>query len=217
MNPSIMKSVLLSIISLSLLSCSNTTDSNNEDKSETEWATQEPKPATQVEVTNFGTESGKEFTVIEKKRSASQSRITIQGTGFPNSQEIFTLRDVDPFEAGLKGDIDGDGYEELYLITRGAGSGSYASIYGYASYNDLSYGQVYLAEPAENDPNFRGYMGHDRISVIGNRLVREFPVFNMGDAASAPSGGYRVIKYTLEKGEASYILKVESVSGRSQN
>ena len=204
------------MLSLSLLSCSNSTDSNKEDKPETEWATQEPKPAAQVEVTNFRTESGMEFTVIEKKRSASQSRITIQGTGFPNTQEIFTLRDVDPFEAGLKGDLDGDGFEELYLITRGAGSGSYASIYGYASYNDLSYGQVYLAEPVENDPNFRGYMGHDRISVIGNRLVREFPVFNMGDAANAPSGGYRIIKYALEKGEASFTLKIDSVSSRSR-
>ncbi|RLD22463.1 MAG: hypothetical protein DRI69_01085 [Bacteroidetes bacterium] len=211
-----MKFILLTFISLFFLSCSNTTETDKDDKQETEWATQEPKPAAQVEVTNFKTKSGKEFTVIEKKRSGSLSRITIQGTGFPNSQEIFTLRDVDPFEAGLKGDLDNDGFEEIYLITRAVGSGSYAGIYGYASYNDLSYGPIYLAEPTENDPNFRGYMGHDRISIIDNRLVREFPVFNMGDTNNAPSGGYRIIKYTLEKGEASFALKIESVTSRAR-
>ena len=211
-----MRLILLSFISLYFLSCSNTTDGNKEDKPEAEWATQEPKPAAQVEVTNFRTKSGKEFTVIEKQRSASLSRITLQGTGFPNSQEIFTLRDVDPFEAGLKGDLDGDGFEELYLITRAAGSGSHAFIYGFASYNDLSYGQIYLAEPTENDPNFRGYMGHDRISILNNRLVREFPVFNAGDPNNTPSGGIRTIKYTLEKGEANCSLKIESISSGSR-
>ncbi len=211
-----MKLILLTFISLFLLSCSNTTDSNKDDKPETEWATQEPKPAAQVDVTSFKTKSGKEFTVVEKKRSGSLSRITIQGTGFPNSQEIYTLRDVDPFEAGLQGDLNNDGFEELYLITRATGSGSYAKIYGYASYNDMSYGSIYLAEPVENDPNFRGYMGHDRISIISNRIVREFPVYNMGDSNNAPSGGYRIIKYTLEKGEASFILKIDSVTSRAR-
>lgn len=218
-----MRLFLLAILTISLFSCANTTESDSgsdanasSEDTVTEWASQQPKPAAQVEVTNFRTKSGNEFTVIEKKQSASLSRVTIQGTGFPNSQEVFTLRDVDPFEAGLIGDLDGNGFDELYLITRASGSGSYASIYGYASNNDLSYGPIYLAEPAENDPNFRGYMGHDRISVISNQLIREFPVFNSGDANNAPSGGYRILKYSLEKGEASYILKVESVSSRSR-
>ena len=150
----------------------------------------------------------------KEKLSESISRITIQGSGFPNSHEIFTLKDVDPMEIGLQGDLDGDGFEEIFLITRSVGSGSHITIYGFISYDDKSYGPVYIPKHSENDPNFSGYMGHDRVSIVDNQFIREFPVYNQGDPNNAPSGGYRVLIYGLEAGEASYILKVESVSSR---
>jgi len=209
-----MRFVLLVFTLICIVSCSDSIENKSGDKDETEWATQEPKAAAQVEVTSFWTKSRKEFTVVEKSLSESVSRLTVQATGFPNTKEIFRLNDIDPMEAGLMGDLDADGFEELYLITRSVGSGSYATIYGYASYKDKSFGPIYIPEQQEDDPNFRGYMGHDRISIIDNLLVREFPVFNDGDRNNAPSGGFRSLKYTLEAGEASYILKVKEVSSR---
>jgi hypothetical protein len=207
-----MRYIFLSLILINFISCLNNSESDSGDRPETEWASQEPKPIALVEVTNFKTKSGIGFTVVEKKLSASMSRITVQGTGFPNSQEVFTLKDVDPMQTGLQADLDGDGFEEIYLVLRSAGSGSHATIYGFVSYKDKSYGQIYIPEPAENDANFKGYMGHDRISILGNRLIREFPVFNAGDPNSSPSGGTRVLRYALEAGETSYILTVKEVS-----
>ena len=209
-----MRFIFLTLLALNILGCANTSESDSQDKPGTEWASQEPKPAAQVDVTNFKTKSGKEFTVVEKKSSESISRITIQGSGFPNSHEIFTLKGVDPMEIGLQGDLDGDGFEEIYLITRSVGSGSYITIYGFISYKDKSYGPIYSPKHSESDPNFSGYMGHDRVSIVDNQFIREFPVYNQGDPNNAPSGGYRVLMYGLEAGEASYILKVESVSSR---
>jgi hypothetical protein len=197
-NSSTMKYILLPVFALCLATCTNTSSSESGKKQETEWASQQPKAPTQVEVTKFKTKSGKEFTVVEKKLSASLSRITVQASGFPNSHEIYSLKDVDPMQIGLQADLDG--------------SGSHASIYGFASYKDLSYGQIYIPEPAEGDINFSGYMGHDKISILGNRLLREFPVFNTGDPNSSPSGGSRVLKYALEAGEASYTLTVKEVT-----
>jgi hypothetical protein len=207
-----MRVFILSFIVLVFANCTETSEGKSEQKEETEWATQQPKTPSTVDISDYKTRSGKKFTVIEKKLSASLSRITVQGTGFPNSQEVFTLKDADPIQEGLQGDLDGDGYEELYLITRSAGSGSQATIYGFASYNDLSYGPIYLPEPEENDVNFRGYMGHDKISILGNRLLREFPVYNSGDPNSRPSGGSRVLKYALERGEASFALVVKEIT-----
>lgn len=205
-----MKFVLLSLILIFTVGCI----SSNEQKDETESVTQEPKQPSQVDITNYETESGRIFTVVEKQLSNSLSRFSVQGTGFPNSQEIFTIVDSDPIEKGFLEDLDGNGFEELYLVTRAAGSGAYASIYAFASFNDKSYGQIYIPEIAEDDPVHEGYMGHDRISAIGDRLVREFPVYKDGDTNAKPTGGFRMIRYALVAGEASYVLKLESVSNR---
>jgi len=208
-----MRFILLSLISLYFLSCANTSENSSvDDTPDIEQKSEEPTRPAVVEVKNFRTKSKKQFTVVEKKVGESASKITVLGTGFPNSQEIFRLEDIDPKETGFLEDLDDDGFEELYLITRSVGSGSYATIFGYASYKDLSYGPIYIPDPIENDPNFAGYMGHDRINIIDSQLVREFPVYKEGDTNSEPSGGIRILKYALEKGEASYILKIESVS-----
>jgi hypothetical protein len=42
-----------------------------------------------------------------------------------------------------------------------------------------------------------GYKGHDKFSVKDNSLVREFPVYNKGDADCCPKGGKRTVEYTL--------------------
>lgn len=208
-----MKYLILPLIILVTFACSEKKKQSTEKKTEeTEWASQPPKKPASVEITNFKTKTGKEFTMVEKQLSASLSRITIQGSGFPNSQEIYTLNDSDPFEVAFTADLDKNGFEELYIILRSAGSGEYATIFGIASYNDLSYGSIYIPETTDDDPNFLGYMGHDRIRLTGNQLFRDIPVYNKGDTNSKPSGGYRTLEYMLEKGEAGYILKVKKAT-----
>ena len=147
-----------------------------------------------------------------EKSGSSLASITVTPLDFEFSKEPFHLKDIDPLTDSFVADLDRNGFEELYLITTSAGSGSYGMIYGYASNSDKSMTPIYLPEPTEVDFNpegyLNGYMGHDSIFLDQNKLMRKFPVYNEGDANCCPTGGFRVLNYKLVPGEAGWILEI---------
>jgi len=157
------------------------------------------------------TSTGKSFKVEERKQSASVSRLTITPQGFTNTQEVFEIKDTDPLSRLFTLDLNKDGFEELYLITKATGSGSYERIMGFASNKDLSVTPVYVPEMTEKDlesaGDFTGYMGHDSIYVANKQLYRNFPVYLEGDANCCPTGGNTTLTYQLRAGEAGWILE----------
>lgn len=161
------------------------------------------------------TATGVVFVVEETHpTSASLSNIRITSRGLKEVETDLALTDADPIRDIFLADINKDGFEELYIITEVAGSGGYTNIIGLASNNDKSTSAITVPELTEADMKagslFDGYQGHDKIYVDNNRLIREFPVYKMGDSNSKPSGGNRKVIYTLEKGEASWILKTKT-------
>jgi hypothetical protein len=134
------------------------------------------------------------------------------GNGFESSKDTLSFKDGNPFERALVTDLNGDGFDELLLLTRAAGSGSYGGILGIASNKDKSYSAISVQEIAEADMQpgkmFDGYMGHDSIFVEKDMLVRMFPVYKPTDTNNSPTGGKRKVIYKLTPGEASFLLKV---------
>jgi hypothetical protein len=41
------------------------------------------------------------------------------------------------------------------------------------------------------------YMGHDEFSIVGNSLIRRFPLYQSGDVNAAPKGGTGKLVYKL--------------------
>ena len=192
-----------------LIGCSTDAETEKE-KPVIEYATPEPKPPATVDLTTYKTRTGKSFIMTVKPISGSLNRITVQGMGFPEGEEIFSIRDADPFESAQIADIDKDGFDELYVITRAMGSGSYATLRGYASYRDKSYGEIVI--PAFEGLNYGGFRGHYTVRFTSDGIAHMFPVYNEGDVNSQPTGGTRVVLYKLEKGEAALMLTVRSVT-----
>jgi len=157
------------------------------------------------------TSTGKSFIVEERKQSASLSKLTITTKGFTNTQEVFEIKDTDPLSQFFTLDLNKDGFEELYLITKSTGSGSYERVMGFASNKDLSVTPVYVPKMTEKDMeakgNFTGYMGHDSIYVANKKLYRKFPVYLEGDPNCCPTGGNTTLSYQLRAGEAGWILE----------
>jgi hypothetical protein len=137
----------------------------------------------------YKTKTGKTIIISETHPvSQSLSTIDIRTKGFEhNYSEVF--EDRDPISDVFVADLDGNGFDEIYIITTSAGSGSYGTVLGLASNNDKSLSRINFPETRKGDENFEGYMGHDTFRIEGQKLVRIFPVYNKGDTNENPTGG----------------------------
>lgn len=158
------------------------------------------------------TNTGKVFTIYETKPSYSISNFFVSGQGFENYSDTIKFQNENPMVNALVTDLDKDGFDELYILTKATGSGSFMDIIGIASNKDKSYGEINVqeitAEDIEKNEKFAGYQGHDSVYISDNVLVREFPVYKAGDSNADPTGGRRKITYALKPGEASYQLVI---------
>jgi hypothetical protein len=176
-------------------------------------ATGEPTPgvapdtlASPVVTREYKTKTGKVITVAESHpQGQSLSNISVAFAGDAASEMKFT--DVDPINKVLVGDLDGNGFDEIYIITISAGSGSYGNVIGVGSNSDKSLSLVFIPPVEEKDLDkggkFTGYEGHDEFEITGNSLVRTFPV-----KAAKPTK--RAIHYQMKAGEAGYLLFIKT-------
>lgn len=105
-------------------------------------------------------------------------------------------------------DLDADGSPELYIYTSSAGSGSYGNLIAFSVHNRRSASDIYLPPLGEAQA---GYMGHDEFAVVGQLLVRRFPLYRDDDSNSGPTGGSRQIHYRLAPGETGWLLLPDKV------
>ena len=138
----------------------------------------------------------------------SLATIEVRTEGFEHDfRELF--EDQNPVSDVFVADLDGNGFDEIYIITTAAGSGSYGTVLGFASNKDKSLSMIHFPETREGDEKFEGYMGHDSFAIEGGKLVRIFPVYNPGDTNATRTGGRRKLFYGLFPGEAMWQLRVE--------
>jgi len=157
----------------------------------------------------YKTKTGKTIIISETHPAGrSLSTIEVRTECFEhNFGEIF--EDRDPISGVFVTDLDGNGFDEIYIITTSAGSGSYGTVLGFASNKDKSLSMIHFPEVRKGDEYFDGYMGHDSFKIEGEKLVSIFPVYNKGDTNENPTGGRRKLVYGLYPGEAMWQLKVE--------
>jgi hypothetical protein len=157
----------------------------------------------------YKTNTGKTIIISETHPvGQSLSTIEIDTRDFEhNFPEKFV--DRDPISDVFVADVDGNGFDEIYIITTSAGSGSYGSVMGFASNRDKSLSMIHFPEIEAGDVNFKGYMGHDTFKIEGQKLVRIFPIYNQGDPNNQPTGGTRKLVYGLYPGEGMWQLRVE--------
>jgi len=165
-----------------------------------------------IDSKEFKTKSGKVFVVTEEKPSASISKITVTPKGFTKVNKPLQMEESDPFDYALIADVNNDGFDELYIITRGASSGSYAEIFGFASNKDKSVAPIYVHELTDDQfvKFFPNYMGHDTFYIEDNKLMRKYKQFKKEDEQCCPTGEMKFLEYTLNLDEASWILKISN-------
>jgi heat shock protein HslJ len=156
----------------------------------------------------YTTKTGKRI-IVSQPHPAGESigTIEVRTEGFEhNFKEVF--EDRDPISDVFVADLDGNGFDEIYIVTTAAGSGSYGTILGFASNKDKSLSMIHFPEIRKGDSNFEGYMGHDTFKIEGRKLVRIFPVYQEEDTNENPTGGRRKLLYGLIPGEAGWQLRI---------
>lgn len=167
---------------------------------------------TQQSSSEYKTKSGKLFVVhFDHSMGASICDVIVETLGFSSNNTRHKLGVIDKVEKIFLADLDNNGFEEIYIVTRSAGSGSYSAIYGIASNKDKSATPVYIRPISENQKEkgrmFEGFMGHNQFLHKHNKLINSFPVYLDGDSNAKPTGGQRKIQYQLKAGEAGWIVE----------
>jgi len=208
-----MKKLLISLFLITTLniSCSDKKPETVVKKDSTEKMTVKKDTSFTIKK-EITTKTGKKFVIIETKPTNSVSDYMITGTGFENSKDTIRYSLKNPMSTAMLADLDKNGFDEVYIITKATGSGIFEDILAIASFEDKTFGEINVqeitAEDMEKNEKFTGYMGHDSIYITDNTLVREFPVYKTSDANSEPTGGRRKIIYVLKPGKASYELVI---------
>jgi hypothetical protein len=159
----------------------------------------------------YKTKTGKTIIISETHpvgQSLSNIKISTKDLEH-NYSEIYENRD--PISDVFIDDLDGNGFDEIYIITTSVGSGSYGTVLGFASNKDKSLSMINFPKIQEGDQNFEGYMGHDIFRIENQKLVRIFPIYNKDDPNQNPTGRTRKLVYGLFPGEAMWQLRVESL------
>ncbi len=199
--------IFLPFIMIMLMGCGNNQPaSENSTAKKPVVAANPDATVTAVTKTEYKTRTGKTILVSESHPlGQSLSNISVAFAGDPASEMKFT--DVDPINKVLIGDLDGNGFDELYIITVSAGSGSYGNVIGLASNSDKSLSQITFPPVEEKDlkkgEKFAGYEGHDEFEIIENSLARTFPI-------KTAKAAKRAIHYKLKPGETGYLLYMKS-------
>lgn len=198
--------IFFMLVPLFIVACSNKTNKNAEPQI---------NKSDKVETKEFKTKSGKVFVVyFDYSMGASICELKIETRDFTAANNTYKIGSIDRVEEIFLADLDANGFEEIYVITRSSGSGSYSNIYGLASNKDKSASLIYVPPISETQKKpggiFDGFMGHNSFKLEGGKLINTFPVYKNADTNAKPSGGTKSLKYELVAGEATWILQVKN-------
>lgn len=170
---------------------------------------EEAKDTSSDATKEYKTKTGKTIIILESHPvGQSLSTIEISTKGFEHNY-LGIYEDIDPISDVILADIDVNGFDEIYIITSSAGSGSYKTVWGFASNKDKSLSMIHFPDIQEGGEKYEGYMGHDTFKIEDQKLVRTFRIYNEGDPNQNPTGGTRKLVYGLYPGEAMWQLKID--------
>ena len=154
---------------------------------------------------------------ISTKKNDMETELTVAPYGLKIDNSPFSqVIDGSVVDAEIE-DLNSDGSPEVLIYTQSDGSGSYGSVIGFSVNNKKSMSQIYFPPITENKELSKGYMGHDRFTLIETTLTQHFPIYKEEDSNASPTGGVRQIIYQMVDGEASRKFVIKNTTDINTN
>jgi hypothetical protein len=170
------------------------------------------KGQNKIPPTEYFLKNGKSFTILKSPESDYLVDVRVFGKGFSDSGDTIFFEEIEIIDTVVIADINNDGFEEMYIFTRGFSPGAYDHVFGVTSDEDKSYKEIKFYDLKPSDVTegavFNGYQGQDVYTPENNSIKRTFPVYNAGDFYNYPSRGYKTLYYTLEKTNSGFYFKL---------
>ena len=145
---------------------------------------------------------------MQATNNGSLNHLTITPSGLEGSNTVIK-EEIDGSVTNAEvGDLNHDGFSEIYVYVTSSGSGSYGSLFAYSSNRNKSITPIYLHPLEDDKKESQGYMGHDQFTLVENTFTRHFPMYLKDDPNYCPKGGTRQLEYKLVSGEATWQLKL---------
>lgn len=148
---------------------------------------------------------------IETKGEGSLQDLTMDIIGL-NQPTTITEAIEGSITNALMMDMDEDQLPEIVIFLQSPGSGSYGSILAYTITKQNKLEKVMVPGIEQDAVLGKNYMGHDRYETAKGRfIVHYFPIYQNGDANCCPTGGTKMIQYSLEQARAAKRLRIDFV------
>lgn len=172
----------------------------------TAQATSEAEPA-EISFAQVLELQGVTFNVISPNATASNT-VTVSTAGLEIDNSAWS-QEVDGTVTGVEvADLNVDGSPEVYVYVQSTGAHAKGSVVAYVANNRKSLSMAFMAPLSDTPGAADGYLGQDEFAVLEGVLGRRFPIH---DEAGAPTGRMRQLQYTLNAGEAGWILKADQI------
>jgi hypothetical protein len=150
---------------------------------------------------------GVTFNVVSPNQ-ASANTVTVSTAGLETDNSAWS-QEVDGIVTGAEvADLDVDGSPEVYVYVRSAGADEKGSVVAYVANDRKSLSMAFMAPLSDTPGAADGYRGQDEFAVLEGVLGRRFPIH---EETGAPTDRTRQLQYTLNAGEAGWILKVDRI------
>jgi hypothetical protein len=172
----------------------------------TAQATSEAQPA-EISFAQVLELEGVTFNVVSPNAAAANT-VTVSTAGLETDNSAWS-QEVDGIVTGAEvADLDVDGSPEVYVYVRSAGADEKGSVVAYVANDRKSLSMAFMAPLSDTPGAADGYRGQDEFAVLEGVLGRRFPIH---EEAGAPTDRTRQLQYTLNAGEAGWILKVDRI------
>ena len=149
------------------------------------------------------------YKVLCNNKSTEQNELSIKPVGFDKDARELAFYIKGHVAKTEIDDLNNDGFPDLVVYIFSGANAEYGTVYAFASDQNKSYVPFPLPDVMLDGKLKEGYKGHDEFTLLEGKLIQQFPLYKPDDNKDKPTGGKRVVMYTVVASGGGFQFKVQ--------